>query len=91
MFDLRVFKLAVGRTVMTTSSIHRWTMYSGEKVLNCQERIKRCHSMNFEDYSFDKAKLDDKAKLGTKRHSNSKYHHELYGDDDIGIYMLTFG
>ena len=85
MFDLRVYKFAASRSVMTSSLLHRWTMYSGEKILNCQERIKRCHSMNFEDYSFDM-----KAKY-VKPNSKSKYHHELYGDDDIGIYMLTLG
>ncbi len=88
MFDLRVYKIATSRSVMTSSLLHRWTMYSGEKVLNCQERIRRCHSMNFEDYSFD---IKATPRTTNKIHSNSKYHHELYGDDDIGIYMLTFG
>jgi hypothetical protein len=86
MIDLRIFKLvSAGRTAMTASSLHRWTMYSGEKVLNCQERINRCHSMNFEDYSFDVKNHR------IKTQSHSKYHDELYHEDDIGIYILTFG
>tara|TARA_Y100000768_G_scaffold178510_1_gene133684 strand:- start:7491 stop:7760 length:270 start_codon:yes stop_codon:yes gene_type:complete len=89
MFDLRVFKLAAGRTVMTSSSLHRWTMYSGEKVLNCQERIKRCHSMNFEDYSFDNK--EKHVKIDNAKKNNIYHHDELYVDNDIGIYMLTLG
>ena len=33
---------------------HRWNIFNGEKYLNCQEKIKNCNSIVFEDYSLSK-------------------------------------
>ena len=55
MFDLQIYQI-MNKSIcpIMTSSLHRWSVFSGTKYLNCQERISRCHSMNFEDYSADK-------------------------------------
>ena len=62
MFDLKIYQIA-NKTVrpIMTSSVHRWSIFSGTKYLNCEERINRCHSMNFEDYSADKEFLKKKS------------------------------
>ena len=89
------------RQIMTISSIHlkpseihRWNIFNGEKYLDCQERIKKCHSINFEDYSPDKNYLvKNKLTLEKTKTKDKKSQtlNELYGDDDIGLYMLTIG
>lgn len=33
---------------------HRWNIFNGEKYLNCQEKMSKCHSLHFEDYSLSK-------------------------------------
>ena len=47
MFDLQIYQIMNKsfRPIMT-SSVHRWSVFSGTKYLNCEERISRCHSMN---------------------------------------------
>ena len=71
MFNLQIYQIAT-KTVrpIMTSSVHRWSIFSGTKYLNCEERISRCHSMNFEDYSADKEFLKKKPKK--KKEKNSK-------------------
>ena len=54
MFDLRVFQIInKSSRSITKSSLHRWNIYDNSKFLNCDEKMRRCHSMNFEDYSPD--------------------------------------
>ena len=42
MFNLQIYQIAT-KTVrpIMTSSVHRWSIFSGTKYLNCEERISR--------------------------------------------------
>ena len=33
------------------NKLHRWNIYGNDKIMNCTERIKICHSLNYYDYS----------------------------------------
>ena len=82
MFDLKIYQI-MAKTVrpIMTSSVHRWNVFSGTKYLNCEEKISRCHSMNFEDYSADKEFL--------KRKPDNES--DSFDGEDPTIYMLTIG
>lgn len=83
MFDLQIYQIAT-KTVrpIMTSSVHRWNVFSGTKYLNCEEKMQRCHSMNFEDYNADKEFLKK-----TQKNENNKCY--SFNGEDPTIYMLT--
>jgi hypothetical protein len=85
MFDLQIYQIMNKsfRPIMT-SSVHRWSVFSGTKYLNCEEKISRCHSMNFEDYSADKEFLKRKPDNETEKSDS-------FDGEDPTIYMLTIG
>lgn len=93
MFNLQIYQIA-SKTVrpIMTSSVHRWNIFSGTKYLNCEERISRCHSMNFEDYSADKEFLKKKPKKeGKKLKENQVKLADVFHDEDPSLHMLVFG
>jgi hypothetical protein len=95
MFNLQIYQIAT-KTVrpIMTSSVHRWSIFSGSKYLNCEERISRCHSMNFEDYSADKNYLQAKK---TRKVKDQKIRSDqirlcdLFNDEDPTLHMLVYG
>ena len=95
MLDLKIYQIAIKnvRPIMT-SSVHRWSVFTGTKYLNCEERINRCHSMNFEDYSAEKnylqAKKTRKAKDRKIRSDQIKLC-DLFNDEDPTLHMLVYG
>ena len=97
MFDLKIYQIASKNIrPITTSSLHRWNVFSGKKYLNCEERISRCHSMNFEDYSADKEFLKKKSvetsiKKFKKIRSDQIRLSELFNDQDPTMHMLVYG
>ena len=83
------------RSIMS-SSVHRWSVFSGTKYLNCEEKMRRCHSMNFEDYSADKNYLKaKKAKIRKaktqKIRSDQIRLSDLFNDEDPTMHMLVYG
>ena len=93
MFDLQIYQI-INKSIrpIMTSSVHRWSVFSGTKYLNCQERISRCHSMNFEDYSADKEFLKKtQKKEGEKLKKNQIKLADVFHDEDPSLYMLTIG
>ena len=97
MLDLKIYQISTKmvRPIMT-SSVHRWSIFSGTKYLNCEERISRCHSMNFEDYSADKNYLQAK-KTKTIKGKTQKIRSDqirladLFNDEDPTMHMLVYG
>ena len=95
MLELKIYQIATKmvRPIMT-SSVHRWSIFSGSKYLNCEERISRCHSMNFEDYSADKNYLQAKK---TRKVKDQKIRSDqirlcdLFNDEDPTLHMLVYG
>lgn len=86
MFDLRVFQIInKSSRSITISSLHRWNLYDNSKYLNCDEKMRRCHSMNFEDYSPDRNYLE-KIKIANTEETN------LYeGRDSNKRVSVSFG
>ena len=66
-------------TAITKS--HRWNIFDGNKYLNCDQKMSKCFSLQFEDYSFSK---DILVKV------NKKYKNEHLNNEDIGIIALTY-
>ena len=50
----QLFNNIMGFNMLT--KLHRWTLFKNNQYLSCIERIERCHSMNYEDYSLGKIK-----------------------------------
>lgn len=42
------------KNFITNNVLHRWKVFNGMKYMNCEEKIKNCNSMVFEDYSLSK-------------------------------------
>lgn len=97
MLDLKIYQIATKSTrSIMSSSVHRWSVFTGTKYLNCEERINRCHSMNFEDYSPDKNYLQaKKAKIRKaktqKIRSDQIRLSDLFNDEDPTMHMLVYG
>lgn len=92
MFDLKVFQISSKSTrSIMSSSVHRWSIFTGTKYLNCEERISRCHSMNFEDYSADKNYLRAKKENSKKLRSGQIRLSDLFNDEDPTMHMLVYG
>ena len=60
----------------------RWLVYYENKPLNCFQKIKRCHSMNFEDYSICPTKIQNEKKTLPKKE------YTISGED-ISVIALT--
>lgn len=94
MFDLRMLKIATEfNCSIMSSSVHRWSVFSGTKYLNCEEKMRRCHSMNFEDYSSDKNYLQTKTiKANTQKIRSDQIRlSDLFNDEDPTMHMLVYG
>ena len=64
------------KSFMTHNVLHRWKVFNGVNYMNCEEKIKNCNSMLFEDYSLSK-KIIIKEK-------------EEPEEEDIGMIALTY-
>ena len=42
------------KNFITNNVLHRWKVFNGMKYMNCEEKIKNCNSIVFEDYSLSK-------------------------------------
>ena len=42
------------KNFITNNVLHRWKVFNGMKYMNCEEKIKNCNSIMFEDYSLSK-------------------------------------
>ena len=42
------------KNFMANNVLHRWRVFNGVNYMNCEEKIKNCNSMLFEDYSLSK-------------------------------------
>ena len=73
------------RINIISNKLHRWAIFHNGKYLNCSERIERCHSMNFEDYSFTKVKYVEEPKIVEEDKK------DYFDGEDISEYMLTIG
>ena len=93
MFDLQIYQIAT-KTVrpIMTSSVHRWNVFSGTKYLNCEEKMQRCHSMNFEDYNADKEFLKKtQKKEGENLNEKQIKLADVFHNEDPSLYMLVYG
>lgn len=75
-------------------NLHRWSFFQNGKYLNCSQRIERCHSMNYEDYSFCKKEKGGKRikyKTIEKDKQPQKEYIDYFNNEDITTYMLTIG
>lgn len=59
----------------------RWLVYYEDKPLDCFQKIKRCHSMNFEDYSMCPKKIQNTKPKNLKD--------DTISGEDIGVIALT--
>ena len=59
----------------------RWLVYYENKPLDCFQKIKRCHSMNFEDYSICPKKIQN-----IKTEDKKEY---TISGEDISVIALT--
>lgn len=67
------------KNFITNSVLHRWKVFNGSNYMNCEEKIKNCNSMMFEDYSLSKNPII-KEKEEPKKEE----------DDDFGMIALTY-
>ena len=84
MFDLKIYQIMAKTVPYYDFFCSPWNVFSGTKYLNCEEKISRCHSMNFEDYSADKEFLKRKPDNETEKSDS-------FDGEDPTIYMLTIG
>ena len=42
------------KNFINNNVLHRWKVFNGMKYMNCEEKIKNCNSIVFEDYSLSK-------------------------------------
>ena len=71
-------------------SLHRWQIFKNQKYLTCDERIKRCHSMNFEDYNLDRDILKKNENPETNKKKYPYLSDDSLQDEDIGVLALTY-
>ena len=65
--------------------LHRWNTHNNGVYLNCFQKIERCHSINYEDYSMNPKKNIKKDDESSKNEKNN-----IPIDEDIGVIALTF-
>ena len=66
------------KTFITNNVLHRWRVFNGVNYMNCEEKIKNCNSIMFEDYSLSK-KIIIKEKEEPKEE-----------DEDVGMIAVTY-
>ena len=94
MIDLRMFRVANNGSRSIIYSLHRWNIYTDSKYLNCEEKMRRCHSMNFEDYSADKnfiKKVKTKKEKSQEIRADQVRLSDLFDDEDPALHMLIYG
>lgn len=64
------------KSFIANNVLHRWKVFNGINYMNCEEKIKNCNSMMFEDYSLSK-KIIIKEK-------------EELEEEDIGMIAVTY-
>lgn len=64
------------KSFITNNVLHRWKVFNGVNYMNCEEKIKNCNSMMFEDYSLSK-KIIIKEK-------------EEPEEEDVGMIAVTY-
>ena len=76
MLALNYMLTRTSKSFMTNNVLHRWKVFNGFNYMNCEEKIKNCNSMIFEDYNLSK-KIIIKEK-------------EEPEQEDIGMIALTY-
>lgn len=66
------------KSFIANNVLHRWKVFNGVNYMNCEEKIKNCNSMMFEDYSLSK-KIIIKEKEEPKEE-----------EEDIGMIAVTY-
>ena len=66
------------KNFMTHNVLHRWRVFNGVNYMNCEEKIKNCNSIMFEDYSLSK-KIIIKEKEEPKEE-----------EEDVGMIAVTY-
>ena len=66
------------KSFITNNVLHRWRVFNGVNYMNCEEKIKNCNSIMFEDYSLSK-KIIIKEKEEPKEE-----------DEDVGMIAVTY-
>ena len=80
MLSLKYIFTRNSKSFITSNVLHRWKVFNGNKYMNCQEKIEKCNSMVFEDYSLSKNPII-KEKEQPKQDDD---------DDDFGMVALTY-
>ena len=47
LYLIQIFKMR------NNNKLHRWNLYGEKRIMNCKERMRICHSLNYYDYSKD--------------------------------------
>ena len=76
-----MFKLFKNSTIM----LHRWNTHNNGVYLNCFQKIERCHSMNYEDYS-----MNPRKNIKNEDEHKENKQNNLHDDEDIGEIALTY-
>ena len=66
------------KSFITNNVLHRWRVFNGVNYMNCEEKIKNCNSMLFEDYSLSK-----KIIIKEKEEPEEE-------EEDIGMIAVTY-
>ena len=66
------------KSFITNNVLHRWRVFNGVNYMNCEEKIKNCNSIMFEDYSLSK-KIIIKEKEELKEE-----------EEDVGMIAVTY-
>ena len=66
------------------TQLHRWDILKNNKYMDCSEKIKKCHSLNYEDYSLDRNALKSHVKQYDFLENDSLQ------EEDISVIALTY-
>ena len=67
------------KSINKQSFLHRWNIVNNDRILNCFEKMEKCHSMKFEDYS-----ICPKKTILPLNYDNDKFKGE-----DVSVIALT--
>ena len=65
------------KVFITNNVLHRWKVFNGMKYMNCEEKIKNCNSIVFEDYNLSKKPIVIE-------------HEDIDEPEDPGMIALTY-
>jgi len=78
MLALQYMLVRNSKTFVTNNVLHRWKVFNGSMYMNCEEKMKNCNSIIFEDYSLSKDPIIKEKGADDK------------DEEDVGMIALTY-